>query len=47
LRGCQSVVHFAAERDGDEIRFHAGSDAAIVQGPDRLADSCLFAAHGR
>ena len=32
LRGCQSVVHFAAERDGDEIRFHAGSDAAIVQG---------------
>jgi len=32
LRGCQSVVHFAAERDGDEITFHAGSDAAIVQG---------------
>jgi cysteine desulfuration protein SufE len=26
------VVHFAAEREGDEIRFHAGSDAAIVQG---------------
>jgi len=32
LRGCQSVVHFAAEHDGDEITFHAGSDAAIVQG---------------
>ena len=32
LRGCQSVVHFAAEQDGDEITFHAGSDAAIVQG---------------
>jgi len=32
LRGCQSVVHFAAEQDGDAIRFHAGSDAAIVQG---------------
>ena len=32
LRGCQSVVHFAAEQDGDSIRFHAGSDAAIVQG---------------
>ena len=32
LRGCQSVVHFAAESEGDEITFHAGSDAAIVQG---------------
>lgn len=32
LRGCQSVVYFAAEQDGDSIRFHAGSDAAIVQG---------------
>ncbi|MGC6497484.1 MAG: SufE family protein [Candidatus Puniceispirillaceae bacterium] len=32
LRGCQSVVHFAAEQDGDAFRFHAGSDAAIVQG---------------
>ena len=25
-------MHFAAEQDGDSIRFHAGSDAAIVQG---------------
>ena len=32
LRGCQSVVHFAAETDDGEITFHAGSDAAIVQG---------------
>ena len=32
LRGCQSVVHFAAETDNGEITFHAGSDAAIVQG---------------
>ena len=32
LRGCQSVVHFAAEKDNCEITFHAGSDAAIVQG---------------
>ena len=33
LRGCQSVVHFAAERSVDnEIIFHAASDAAIVQG---------------
>ena len=32
LRGCQSVVHFAAERKGDVIHFHARSDAAIVQG---------------
>ena len=32
LRGCQSVVHFAAERSDGEITFHAGSDAAIVQG---------------
>lgn len=32
LRGCQSVVHFAAEQKYDEIVFHAGSDAAIVQG---------------
>jgi len=32
LRGCQSVVHFAAETEGGEITFHAGSDAAIVQG---------------
>jgi len=33
LRGCQSVVHFAAETNEDgEIIFHAGSDAAIVQG---------------
>ena len=32
LRGCQSVVHFAAERKGDVLHFHAGSDAAIVQG---------------
>ncbi|NCF49317.1 MAG: SufE family protein [Bacteroidetes bacterium] len=32
LRGCQSVVHFAAEQKDDEIVFHAGSDAAIVQG---------------
>ena len=32
LRGCQSVVHFAAETDNGEITFHAGSAAAIVQG---------------
>ena len=32
LRGCQSVVHFAAETSNGEIIFHAGSDAAIVQG---------------
>ena len=33
LRGCQSVVYFAAEKSVDEeIIFHAGSDAAIVQG---------------
>ncbi|MEX0504237.1 SufE family protein [Alphaproteobacteria bacterium LSUCC0719] len=32
LRGCQSVVHFAAETANGEITFHAGSDAAIVQG---------------
>lgn len=33
LRGCQSVVYFAAEADDNgEISFHAGSDAAIVQG---------------
>jgi cysteine desulfuration protein SufE len=32
LRGCQSVVHFAAKTQDGEITFHAGSDAAIVQG---------------
>ena len=32
LRGCQSVVHFAAEYDDPVINFYAGSDAAIVQG---------------
>ena len=33
LRGCQSVVHFAAQTSDDgDIVFHAGSDAAIVQG---------------
>ena len=33
LRGCQSIVHFAAEKSAnDEIVFHAASDAAIVQG---------------
>jgi len=32
LRGCQSVVHFKAEYDAPVLRFHAGSDAAIVQG---------------
>ena len=33
LRGCQSVVYFAAERDlHDRIFFSAQSDAAIVQG---------------
>ena len=33
LRGCQSVVYFAAERGpGDKITFMAQSDAAIVQG---------------
>lgn len=32
LRGCQSVVHFKAEYDAPVMRFHAGSDAAIVQG---------------
>lgn len=33
LRGCQSVVYFAAECDSDnKITFFAQSDAAIVQG---------------
>ena len=33
LRGCQSLVYFAAERDdSDIITFKAESDAAIVQG---------------
>ena len=33
LRGCQSVVYFAAKRDAaDKITFMAQSDAAIVQG---------------
>lgn len=32
LRGCQSVVHFAAEYNAPTLNFHAGSDAAIVQG---------------
>ena len=33
LRGCQSVVYFAAIRDeADKITFMAQSDAAIVQG---------------
>ena len=33
LRGCQSVVYFAAERDSSGIvTFKAESDAAIVQG---------------
>ena len=33
LRGCQSVVYFAAERDPSGIvTFMAESDAAIVQG---------------
>ena len=33
LRGCQSGVYFAAERDPDDkITFMAQSDAAIVQG---------------
>ncbi|XDZ65865.1 SufE family protein [Alphaproteobacteria bacterium LSUCC0684] len=32
LRGCQSVVHFKAEYDAPVLLFHAGSDAAIVQG---------------
>ena len=32
LRGCQSVVHFAAEYDAPKLNFFAGSDAAIVQG---------------
>ena len=33
LRGCQSVVYFAAERDSlDVVTFMAESDAAIVQG---------------
>ena len=33
LKGCQSVVHFASERDDEgRLVFHAGSDAAIVQG---------------
>ena len=33
LKGCQSVVYFAAERaDDGRLVFHAGSDAAIVQG---------------
>ena len=32
LRGCQSVVHFRADYETPIMRFHAGSDAAIVQG---------------
>ena len=33
LRGCQSVVYFAAERNcSDIVTFRAESDAAIVQG---------------
>ena len=33
LRGCQSLVYFAAERDAsDVVTFTAESDAAIVQG---------------
>jgi cysteine desulfuration protein SufE len=32
LRGCQSVVHFAAEHNPPVLHFYAGSDAAIVQG---------------
>ena len=32
LRGCQSVVHFAAEYDAPHLKFYANSDAAIVQG---------------
>lgn len=32
LRGCQSVVHFASEYAAPHLKFHAGSDAAIVQG---------------
>ena len=32
LYGCQSLVHFVAEKDGELLRFYAGSDAAIVQG---------------
>ena len=33
LRGCQSVVYFASERDAlDIVTFKAESDAAIVQG---------------
>ncbi|MGC6485069.1 MAG: SufE family protein [Candidatus Puniceispirillales bacterium] len=32
LRGCQSVVHFKADYDAPLLHFHAGSDAAIVQG---------------
>ena len=33
LRGCQSIVYFAVERDNDDkITFMAQSDAAIVQG---------------
>lgn len=32
LRGCQSVVHFAAEHNPPVLNFYAGSDAAIVQG---------------
>ena len=33
LRGCQSIVHFAAKKSDDgEITFYAASDAAIVQG---------------
>lgn len=32
LRGCQSVVHFKADYEDPLMQFHAGSDAAIVQG---------------
>ncbi len=32
LRGCQSTVHFLAEKKNGTIHFRAASDAAIVQG---------------
>ena len=32
IRGCQSQVWFAVDRDGDRLSFRAISDAAIVSG---------------
>jgi cysteine desulfuration protein SufE len=50
LKGCQSQVWLAGEKQGDRLHFHAVSDAAIVSGiiavllrvySDRTADEIL------